>query len=324
MSRPRLLVTRPDIPPEALAMLRERCDVTTWDHPRPVDRSFFLDHVKGVDGLFCMVTEKIDKELLDAAGPSLKVIGTMSVGHDHIDLNEVKARGIKVGFTPNVLTDSTAELAVALLLMTARRLVEARDQITNGGWAGCAWSPLWMCGQGLAGSTAGIVGLGRIGQGVAARLRPFNVSKILYTGRTEKPEARDLGAEYVTFDDLLARSDFVIITCALNESTKGLFNEAAFKKMKKTAILINTSRGGTVDQAALVTALKSGQIQAAGLDVMTPEPLPSDHELTTLTNCTLIPHVGSATVKSRTDMATLTSRNILAALDGSAMPAQLC
>ncbi|XP_043206122.1 glyoxylate reductase/hydroxypyruvate reductase-like [Amphibalanus amphitrite] len=324
MTRPSVLVTRPDIPPEGLALLRDRCDVTVWDKPEPVERSFLLENIKGKDALFCMVTEKIDRELLDAAGPSLKVIGTMSVGHDHIDMAEVKARGIKVGFTPDVLTDATAELVMALLLMTGRRLVEARQQIYNGGWAGCAWSPLWMCGQGLAGSTAGIVGLGRIGQGVAARLRPFNVSTILYTGRTERPEAAALGAQFVPFDELLARSDFVIVTCALNDDTRGLFNEAAFGKMKSNAVLINASRGGTVDQEALAAALRSGRIQAAGLDVMTPEPLPPTHPLANMTNCTLTPHVGSATVKSRTDMATLTARNILTGLDGAQMPARLC
>jgi len=324
MSRPRVLVTRPDIPAEALQMLRETCEVTVWPESRPVDRAFLLAHAPGVDALFVMVTERVDEELLDACGPSLKVIGTMSVGHDHITMEAVKSRGIKVGFTPDVLTDATAELVVALLLMTARRLVEARAQITDGGWAGCAWSPLWMCGQGLAGSTVGIVGLGRIGQGVAARLRPFNVAELLYTGRTEKPEAAALGVRYVSFDELLARSDFVIVTCALNDATRGLFDAAAFAKMKRNAIFVNASRGGTVDQSALAAALREGRIQAAGLDVMTPEPLPVDHELTALPNCTLTPHVGSATVKSRTDMATLTARNILAALRGDTMPARLC
>ncbi|ODM92128.1 Glyoxylate reductase/hydroxypyruvate reductase, partial [Orchesella cincta] len=275
------------------------------------------------DALFCLITDKIDKELLDAAGPSLKVIGTMSVGHDHIDVPEVKKRGIQVGFTPNVLTNATAETTVAVLLAASRRMFEAREELLNGGWAKSAWGPEYLCGQELTGSTVGIYGMGRIGQAVMKRLKAFDVAKFLYSGRTPKPEL-EKEASFVDFDTLCKNSDFVIVTCSLTPETKEIFNERAFSLMKPNCVFVNTSRGGTVDQEALMKALKSNQIFSAGLDVMTPEPLPTDHELTKIRNCVVVPHIGSATFKARTDMATITAKNIIAALEGTPMPAKLC
>ncbi|MCL4130839.1 UNVERIFIED_CONTAM: hypothetical protein GTU68_026115, partial [Idotea baltica] len=173
----------------------------------------------------------------------------------------------------------TAELTVALLLATGRRLFETHTELLNGGWGKCAWSPLWMTGWGLANSTVGIFGLGRIGLGVLQRLKGFNVARFIYNSRSKKKEGEELGAEFVSFDDLLKESDFVIITAAMSSETKEIFNAEAFAKMKSSALLVNTSRGGLVDQDALVAALKGGQIRAAGLDVMTPEPLPPTHPL---------------------------------------------
>jgi len=322
--KPKVLVTRNDIPPSALQILGEKCELDVMPNDRPIERSQLLERISGKDGIFCMITDKIDKEVLDCAGPQFKVIGTMSVGYDHLDMKEIKDRNISVGYTPNVLSSATAELTVALTLATTRRIIEAHEEILNGGWAKCSWSPLWMCGSGLVGATVGIVGLGRIGLAVAKRLKPFEVSKIIYTGRTAKTEGSDIGAEFVSFDQLLQQSDVVIITCSLNDETRYLFSSAAFAAMKSNSVLINISRGGIVDQEALVTALKTGQIAAAGLDVMTPEPLPVDHELTKLKNCVLIPHIGSATVQTRTTMATMTARNIINALEGLEMPARLC
>lgn len=324
MSKPRVLVTRADIPEKALVMLKEKCEVDVWKMSSPITREELLKRIPGTNGLYCLLTEKIDKELLDAAGPSLKVIGTMSVGYDHLSMDEIKKRNIKVGYTPGVLTDATAELTVTLLLATTRRLFEAHSELLNGGWAKCAWSPLWMTGWGLKGSTVGVFGLGRIGQGVVRRLQGFSVQKFIYSGRSPKKEGEELGAEFVSFDELLHQSDFILVTCAMNKETQGIFDDAAFAKMKKTAIIVNTSRGGVINQEALIKALKTNQIRGAGLDVMTPEPLPPTHELTTLPNCTLLPHIGSAETQTREDMATLTAANIIAGLEDQPLPARLC
>lgn len=193
--------------------------------------------------------------------------------------------------------------------------------MSNGGWK--AWSPFWMTGPGLHNSTVGIVGFGRMGQAVAQRIKAFNVKQILFTSRKDKPEAKELQAKRVDFEQLLHDSDFVIVTCALTPETTNLFNKDAFNKMKKSAIFINTSRGGVVDQEALINALKNQTILAAGLDVMTPEPLPLDSPLLQLNNCVLLPHIGSATIQTREDMAILTARNIYAALNGDVMPNEL-
>lgn len=325
MDKPKVLVTREDIPKSALSILEEKCELEVMPNKSPISRTDLLNKISGKHGIFCFLTDKIDKEVLDQAGSQLKVIGTMSVGYDHLDLNEIKKRNITVGYTPGVLTAPTAELTVALTLATTRRLFEAHDEIANGGWAKCSWGPLWMCGSGLVGANVGIVGLGSIGLAVAKRLLPFEVAKIIYCGRHEKPEAAaQVLGEYVTFDQLLQESDVVIITCPLNDTTRNMFGPTQFALMKPNAVLINTSRGGVVDQDALVNALKTGQIAAAGLDVMTPEPLPADHELTKLKNCVLIPHIGSATLQTRTTMATMTAQNIVNALEGKPMPAQLC
>lgn len=197
----------------------------------------------------------------------------------------------------------------------------AAKAVKSGEWS--TWSPLWMCGPGLAGSTVGVFGLGRIGLAVARRLQPFGVKSILYSGRAPKPYACDVGAEFVPFEQLLARSDFVIASCPLSAETSGLFNGAVFAQMKPSSIFINTSRGGVVNQDDLYEALVSGTIAAAGLDVTSPEPLPVDHRLLGLENCVVLPHIGSATVETRTEMAELTARNILAALSGDRMPSEL-
>ncbi|KAF5306258.1 hypothetical protein FQA39_LY08956 [Lamprigera yunnana] len=318
--KPSVYVTR-DVGVEARSLLESHCIVTMWSEPIPVPRSELLKNVKGKDALLCLLTDKVDAEVLDVAGPNLKVIATMSVGYDHLDLNEIKKRSIKVGYTPNVLTDATAELTMALLLATSRRLLESSEEARKGGWK--AWSPFWMCGPGLCGSTVGIVGFGRIGQEVAKRLKAFNVKQILYTGRSEKDKGIQMGAKFVVLDELLKESDFVIATCALTPETKEMFNDDAFKKMKPTAVFVNTSRGGTVDQEALIRALKSNTIWAAGLDVTTPEPLPLNNELFKLKNCVILPHIGSASIETRNNMATLSVRNIITALCGEEMPNEL-
>ncbi|CAH2093187.1 unnamed protein product [Euphydryas editha] len=323
MSSERYLVyiTRSDMPECGVELLKKQCDIKMWHKPSPVPVDEFKKSIPGVNAIFCALTDKINKEILDAAGPELKVVATISVGYDHIDVAECKKRGVKIGYTPDVLTDATAELTMALLLSTSRRLPEAQHEARTGGWV--SWAPTWMTGPGLAGSTVGIVGFGRIGQAVARCIKSFNTSKILYFNRSEKQEAKEIGAIKVSFDELLSESDFVICCAPLVPETKEMFNKSAFEKMKNTAVFINTSRGGTVDQNALIEALKKNTIRAAGLDVTTPEPLPLDSPLFKLKNCVILPHIGSATIETRNTMSEISANNILAALNGTNMPAEL-
>ncbi|XP_025057224.1 glyoxylate reductase/hydroxypyruvate reductase-like isoform X2 [Alligator sinensis] len=211
----------------------------------------------------------------------------MSAGFDHLALEEIKKRGIRVGYIPDILTDATAELTVALLLATCRRLPESVEEVKNGGWT--TWKPFWMCGYGLSDSTVGIIGLGRI----------------------------------VPLTRLAEESDFVVVTCSLTPDTAGLCNKDFFGKMKKTSVFINTSRGAVVNQEDLYQALVSGQIAAAGLDVTTPEPLPTEHPLLSLKNCVILPHIGSATYATRSTMSVLAVNNLLAGLKGESMPSEL-
>ncbi|KAI0240968.1 Glyoxylate reductase/hydroxypyruvate reductase [Lamellibrachia satsuma] len=319
--RPKVYITR-QVQQEGVDILKEHCDLTQWHSScQPVPRDELMKNIAGVDGLFCLLSDKIDDAVLEAAGPNLKVIGTMSVGYDHIDMASCKKRNIVVGYTPEVLTDATAELAVALLLATSRRIVEGASAVKNGQWG--SWSPSWMCGPGLLNSTVGIVGLGRIGLAIAKRLRPFSVSRILYTGHQPKDSAKEVSAEFTNLDTLLAESDFVVVSCAITPETTALFDCAKFAQMKQGAIFVNVSRGAVVVQEDLVDVLKNGVIRAAGLDVTTPEPLPTDSPLLTLPNCVVIPHIGSAEEKTRGVMAAMTARNILAVFNNQALPAQV-
>uniref|UniRef100_A0A8C1UC46 Glyoxylate reductase/hydroxypyruvate reductase n=1 Tax=Cyprinus carpio TaxID=7962 RepID=A0A8C1UC46_CYPCA len=298
-----------------------RCNLSVWDSDEPVPLAELLKGVADAHGLLCLLSDKIDAEVLNAAGPNLKVISTLSVGFDHLAIDEIKKRGIRVGYTPDVLTDATAELTVALLLATARRLPEGVEEVKNGGWS--TWKPLWLCGYGLSGSTVGVIGLGRIGLAIARRLKPFGVKRLLYTGRQPKPQAQEVDGEYVPLDTLVRESDFVVVSCSLAPDTQSLCDKTFFSKMKKTSIFINTSRGAVVNQEDLFEALSSGQIAAAGLDVTTPEPLPTNHPLLTLKNCVVLPHIGSATYSTRGIMSALTANNLLAGLTGSEMPSEL-
>ncbi|KAM6923352.1 glyoxylate reductase/hydroxypyruvate reductase [Xenentodon cancila] len=318
----KVFITR-RIPQEGMKILEAArdCEVSQWDSDEPVPRADLLKGVQGAHGLVCLLSDKIDVEVLDAAGPNLKVISTMSVGFDHLALDEIKERGIRVGYTPDVLTDATAELTVALLLATARRLPEGVEEVKNGGWS--SWKPLWLCGYSLSGSTVGVIGLGRIGMAIAQRLVPFGVKRLLYSGRTAKAYAAEVNGEFVPLETLVAESDFIIVSCSLTPETQGLCDKAFFSKMKKTAIFINSSRGAVVNQEDLYDALSSGQIAAAGLDVTTPEPLPTNHPLLTLKNCVVLPHIGSASYTTRGIMSALTVRNLLGGLQGSDMPSEL-
>nr|CAD7401005.1 unnamed protein product [Timema cristinae] len=337
MGKKKVLVSHCEIPQPALDLLKEKYEcIICPELPAPT-RQQVLDRLPGVDAVFWWGKGSLDKEFLDKAGSSLKVLALMSAGYNHVDVTEVKARGIKLGNTPNVLDAAVADQAVLLALAAGRRMQEGRQRILDNQWD--IARPQWLLGQQLKDSVVGIVGLGGIGQAISKRLRAFEISKLLYTGHKPKPEATTYSAEFVSLDTLLRESDYVLIACPLNSETRSMFNEGAFSKMKPNSILVNISRGEflmydlnsfrdeneeeVVDQSALVKALETGQIFAAGLDVMYPEPLPPDHKLLSLNNCVIVPHLGSATLKTRTDMAMLTARNIIAGLEGTPLPAPL-
>ncbi|XP_015367808.1 PREDICTED: glyoxylate reductase/hydroxypyruvate reductase-like isoform X2 [Diuraphis noxia] len=251
-------------------------------------------------------------------GPSLKVVSTMSVGFDHVDLTSMKKYGVRLGNTPGILTETVAEIAVGLIIATTRRFFEANREVKTGGWQ--EWVPGWMCGRSIKGSVVGILGCGNIGTSIAEKLINFKLSQLLYTSRNEKPAVKALGGQLVSVDELMERSDFVVVASALNEDTKFIVNRERIATMKSNAILVNIGRGELVDQDALVEALREKRIRGAGLDVMTPEPLPLNHPLVGLDNVLLLPHIGTSTFETEEEMAVMTSQNILAVLDGCSMP----
>jgi glyoxylate reductase len=278
--------------------------------PTPKELSELLD---GATGALTLLDDRIDGTVLDAH-PQLKVVSNYAVGYDNIDVDEATARGVAVCNTPGVLTATTAEFAFALLLATARRIVEAADYVRTGKWH--TWGPKVLLGRNVVGATLGIVGFGRIGTEMARMARGFDM-RILVPDTTGNVEgAREVGAELVPYDQLLRESDYISLQVALNDDTHHMFGAAEFEAMKPTAILINAARGRVVNTAALVDALTTGKILAAGLDVSDPEPLPPDHPLVHLPNCTIAPHIASATVQTRTAMAEMAARNVVAVLRG--------
>lgn len=307
--RPKVMVTHHDVPEVAIKLLREKCEVTVSEATDT--RQDLLKKLQGMDGVFWGGHDKLDAEALDAVGPQLKSLSTMSVGIDHVDLNEVKRRKIPLGYTPSVLNEAVADIGVGLALAASRRFYEGRLKIEKSQWEKGAQ---WMLGQEIRDSTVGIVGFGGIGQTIAKRLTGFNVGQFLYSGHSQKPEADKFGAKFVPFLELVEKSDFIFIICPLTEETRKMFNAEVFGRMKSTSVLVNVARGDIVDQDALYFALKNHKIFAAGLDVTSPEPLPSDHPLMSLPNCVIIPHLGSATIRTRDDMAKVAALNVLAGL----------
>jgi lactate dehydrogenase-like 2-hydroxyacid dehydrogenase len=306
------------IPQAILDQMAASATLRLWEEAdRPIPRERLLEWIPDCTGLYCLLTDRVDDAVLDAAGPGLRVVSNMAVGYDNIDVAACTTRGIPVGNTPGVLTETTADLAVALLLAAARRVVEASDFVRAGQWQ--TWSPMGLTGQDVCGSTVGIVGLGRIGSAVAQRLRGFNC-RILYHNPTPSPEADSLGAEWASMDTLLAESDFVTLHCPLTLETRHLIDADALRKMKPTAMLVNTARGPVVDQEALIEALREGIIAAAGLDVTDPEPIAPDDPLLSLPNVVVLPHIGSASVATRTRMAQIAADNLLAGLRGERLP----
>ena len=297
--------------PAGLEQIRAACDADVWPHTTPPGRSDLLERVRGCQGMLSLLTMEIDGELMDAAGPQLTVVSNMAVGVDNIDLQAATERGIAVGNTPGVLTETTADLAWALLLAAARRVVEAERYVRDGQWQ--TWDPSLLLGRDVYGATLGVVGFGRIGQAVARRAQGFGM-RVLGTNRSGAINVP--GATYVEWGTLLGESDFISIHTPLTPDTRHLFNADTFGKMKHGAILINTARGPIIDQTALYDALQSGQLAAAALDVTDPEPLPANDPLLTLPNCIVVPHIGSASIATRARMATIAAQNLLAGVRG--------
>ncbi|KGR76736.1 2-hydroxyacid dehydrogenase [Ureibacillus manganicus] len=317
--KPKVLITR-RIPEPIIDKIREVADVFIWEKEDiPIPRDLLETKIVEVEGLFCLLTESIDAQLLEKA-KNLKVISNMAVGYNNIDIETATKKGILVTNTPDVLTETTADLTFALLMATARRLVEASDFLRAGQWQ--TWSPNLLTGQDIFGATIGIIGMGRIGEAVARRTKGFNM-KLLYNNRNRKLEVeQELGATYVPFEELLRESDFILVMTPYTTETKNLITAEHFKLMKKNAILINTARGGIVNESDLYEALVKGEIWAAGLDVFEQEPISTDHPLLTLPNVVTLPHIGSASIATRMKMADLAADNLVQAIRGE-MPLNL-
>lgn len=311
--RPSVYITR-RIPDSTLEKISEVCQVEMWEEEDiPVPRAVLEEKIENIDGLFCLLTETIDEALLQKA-KQLKVISNMAVGYNNIDVTAATEKGIFVTNTPGVLTETTADLTFALLMATARRIVEASDFLREGSWK--TWSPMLLTGQDIYGATLGIIGMGRIGESLAKRAKGFDM-RILYHNRSRKEEAeKTWGIEYADLDSLLRESDFVCVMTPYTEETRNLIGERELSLMKNSAILINTARGGIVNEAALYEALKQNKIWAAGIDVFEQEPVSPDHPLLTLPNVVTLPHIGSASIQTRTRMAELAAANLIQGVMG--------
>jgi glyoxylate reductase len=317
MARPKAYITR-RIPQPALDIVASACDYAIWDNEeQPVPRDVLFHEAADADGVLTILSERIDQAFLDAA-PRCRVIANMAVGYDNVDLPALTRRGVLLTNTPDVLTETTADLAWTLLMATSRRIVEGQKLIEAGKWA--SWSPMFMVGQDIYGATLGIVGAGRIGTALARRAAGFNM-RLLYHNRRSSPELeRETGAQYCGLDDLLREADFVVVLLPLSDETRGMFRAREFALMKPTAVFVNAARGPIVNESDLAEALKQGRPWAAGLDVFEKEPISPDHPLLRLPNLVAVPHIGSATVATRTRMATTAATNLVAALTGQPVP----
>ena len=311
--KPYIYITR-KLPDALVKPLQEKYTVNMWKHDDiPVPKDVLREEAKKADALFTVLADSIDKSVL-TAGEKLKVVANLAVGFDNIDLKTASEKGIAICNTPDVLTDTTADLTFALLMAAARRIVEAAEYVKAGKWQ--SWSPFLLAGHDLHHKTLGIVGMGKIGETVAKRGTGFDMN-ILYYNRTRKPEAeKQLGVTYTAFDELVEKSDFIVCLTPLTPETKNLFTREVFQKMKPSAIFINASRGAVVDEQALYEALKAGEIAGAGLDVFQKEPITADHPLLQLSNVVALPHIGSSSTETRTAMIKLCIENICLILDG--------
>ncbi|MDQ3880124.1 MAG: D-glycerate dehydrogenase [Chloroflexota bacterium] len=316
---PRVFVTR-RIPDEGLDRVTAAATMDLWPDELPPARGELLRRVAGVDGLLSLLTDAVDAELLDAAGPQLRVVSNYAVGFDNVDVPECTRRGIPVGNTPGILTETTADLAWALLMAAARRLDEGSRYVRADRWQ--TWGPMLLLGVDVHGATIGIVGFGRIGREMAKRATGFGM-RVLYHD-VQRADAADEAAHgdarFVSMDELLREADFVTLHVNLTPGAHHLIDADALERMKRTAVLVNTSRGPVVDQAALRDALRDGGIFAAALDVTDPEPMRADDPLLALDNCLVVPHIASASRSTRAKMAEMAADNLLAGLRGERLP----
>lgn len=312
--RPRVFVTR-RLPGDALTRLEQHADVDLWPGDVPPGNLTLRERAHDADGIVCLLTDRIDAQLIDAA-PKLRVISNVAVGYDNIDVAAATKRGIPIGNTPDVLTETTADLAWALMLAVARRIVEAERFVRDARWR--TWDPNLLLGRDVYGATLGVVGFGKIGRAVARRAMGFDM-RVLYATRSQPGEGV-AGAERVELDVLLRESDFVSLHVPLTDDTRHMIGEPELRSMKPTAMLINTARGPVIDQRALVRALEQGWIGGAGLDVAEVEPIPPGDALMRAPNTILLPHVGSASHATRERMAEMAVANVLAGLRGERLP----
>ncbi len=318
MSKPKVFVAR-KMAPEALEKIAGATEMELWDGELPPPRDVYLEKVRDIDGLLSILTDKIDAEIMDAS-PRLKIVSNLAVGFDNIDVPAATSRGILVGNTPGVLTETTADFAFTLLMAAARRVVEGDKYTRRGDWK--TWGPMILLGYDVHHATLGIIGSGRIGMEMAKRARGFDMKVLYHDVVRRKPEEEAaLGLEYVpNLEELLSRADFVTVHVPLTADTHHMISTREFAAMKPTAVLVNSARGPVVDPKALYEALKSGQIFAAGLDVTDPEPIPMDDPLLTLDNIVIAPHIASGSVATRTKMANMAAANLLAGLKGELPP----
>jgi len=318
LQKPKVVMTRKILEP-GISIIKEDCDLVLRDKVEPPTRRELLDLVRDADALLCLLTEKIDKEVYDA-GRKLRVVSTMSVGYDHVDIPEATKRGIYVCYTPGVLTNATADFAWTLIMATSRRLVEGDKYVREGKWV-IPWAPDMLLGYEVYGATLGVVGIGRIGQAVIERSRGFKMKVLYYDVVRRTDLEKQLGIEYCEIDDLLKRSDIVTIHVPRSKETIGLINENNLKLMKPSAVVVNTSRGGIIDERGLYKALSNGWIFAAGLDVHEKEPTPMEDPLLKLPNIIVAPHIASATHQSRSKMSEFAALNLVKVLKGEEPPA---
>jgi glyoxylate reductase len=315
---PRVFISR-RIPDDALTSLVAQTHADIWPDDLPPKRDELLRRLEGVDGFLSMVSDRVDDELLDRAGPQLKVISNYGVGYDHIDVAACTRRGVAVGNTVGVLTETTADFAFALLMAAARLVPAGYEYVRQDRWK--AWTPMLLVGPDVHHATLGILGFGRIGRELAKRARGFDMQTLYYARKPASAEDEAaLGARYASLDDVLAQSDFLSLHVSLNPETHHLINRENLAKMKRSAILVNTSRGPVVDSDALYDALRDGVIAAAALDVTEPEPMAGDHKLLTLPNCLIVPHIASASFATRFKMASIAAANLLAGLRREPLP----
>jgi len=317
LQKPKVYVTR-ELPERGLSIIKERFDAEVWPEYAPPPKKVIIEKAAEVEALATLLSDKIDAEVFNAA-PNLGIVSQLAVGFDNIDLKEATKRGVYVTNTPGVLTETTADFAWALLMAAARRVVEADKYIRTGRWK-VGWHPMMLQGRDVYGATLGIIGLGRIGSSIAKRASGFNMNVLYYDVIRRQDLEKEQGIEYAEIDNLLKKADFVTVNVPLLKATYHLIDEEKLRLMKKTAILVNNSRGPVIDEKALYKALKEGWIAGAGLDVFEQEPTPISNPLLTLDNVVVAPHISSASFETRSKMAEMVAENLIAFFEGRVPP----